>query len=440
MALAQRMELKQGQVLAPRLLQAISLLQLSQAELDAYVQGALERNPLLLQQDAPTAKARGGVAARGPGGVVLAEALESSLTRTRTLHDHLEQQAGTAGFDPVDRLLASVLIDAVDEAGYLRADPAEIARRMGCAPGRVARLLECLQGFEPAGVFARDVRECLMLQLKDQGRYGPAMAAVLDRLDLVAKGDLAGLRRASGVDVVALQAMIAQLRGLKPRPGAAFGGEPAQAVIADAVVREAGDGLWRVELNSEALPRVLVDRRYHAVVSAGARTDSDKAFLADCLHQAHWVTRSLDQRARTVLKVAAEIVRRQDDFLVFGAERLRPMTLKAVADAIGMHESTVSRAAANKHLATPRGLFEMKYFFTAAVAAHEGEAHSAGAVRHRIRQMIQAEGRAVLSDEQIAVQLQRSGVDIARRTVAKYREALRIPAAAERRRRLRSAG
>jgi RNA polymerase sigma-54 factor len=286
------------------------------------------------------------------------------------------------------------------------------------------------------------VRECLTLQLKEKDRFDPAMAALLDNLDLLARRDMAGLRRACGVDDEDLKDMLAELRALTPRPGAAFGGEPSVPVIPDAVVREGAGGYWHVELNSDTLPRLLIDQRYHARVVGGARSDADRTFVADCLAQANWLVRSLDQRAKTILKVASEIVRQQDGFLAYGVEHLRPLNLKTVAEAIGMHESTVSRVTSNKYLATPRGVFEMKFFFTASIASSDGgAAHSAESVRHKIRGLIDAEGGAeqVLSDDRIVEILKEAGVDIARRTVAKYREAMRIPSSVERRKLLKDA-
>jgi RNA polymerase sigma-54 factor len=306
----------------------------------------------------------------------------------------------------------------------------------------VQAVLTRLQGFEPTGVFARDVAECLRLQLIERDRCDPAMSTLLENLDLLAKRDMSGLRRACEVDEEDLKEMLAELRALTPRPGAAFGGEPAAPITPDAVVRESLGGLWHVELNSDALPRLLVDQRYHARVSGGARTDADKTFVADCLASANWLVRSLDQRAKTILKVASEIVRQQDGFLAFGVEHLRPLNLKTVAEAIGMHESTVSRVTSNKYLATPRGVFEMKFFFTAAIQSSDGgAAHSAESVRHKIRQLIESEvePETVLSDDRIVEILNETGIDIARRTVAKYRESMRIPSSVERRRMLKEA-
>ena len=253
---------------------------------------------------------------------------------------------------------------------------------------------------------------------------------------------MSALKKACGIDDEDLRDMIAELKSLTPRPGAAFGGEPSSPVQPDIHVREGMGGMWHVELNTDTLPRLLVDQRYHARVAGGARTDADKVFVSDCLAQANWLIRSLDQRAKTVLKVASEIVRQQDGFLAFGIEHLRPLNLKTVADAIGMHESTVSRVTSNKYMATPRGLFELKFFFTASIASSSGgEAHSAESLRHKIKGLIDAEGPGpgVLSDDRIVEILQEAGVDIARRTVAKYREALRIPSSVERRRMLKEA-
>ena len=497
MALSARLEIRQGQglVITPQLQQAIKLLQLSNLELDAFVDAELERNPLLQRDerdaepdaDAPVAAAQDiaadrmddagaradfdvshdeaspGERATGDGAEPMGAAdaggavdwskagrggsfegdsdlLEGALTRELTLAEHLREQLAAAGLTGAEAAAATVLLDAVDEGGYMRADLAETAQRLGCEPALLERVLAVLQGFEPVGVCARDLRECLMLQLKDRDRYDPAMAALLDNLPLLARRDMTALRKVCEVDDEDLREMVAELRALTPRPGAAFGGEPAQSVVPDVFIREGLGGLWLVELNADTLPRVLVDQRYHARVSGAARTDQEKTFVSDCLAQASWLVKSLDQRARTILKVSSEIVRQQDAFLAYGVEHLRPLNLKTVADAIGMHESTVSRVTSNKYIATPRGVFEMKFFFTSAIQATEGgEAHSAESVRHKIRALIDGETseREVLSDDGIVDILKGSGVDIARRTVAKYREAMRIPSSVERRRMLK---
>ncbi|MEJ2815612.1 RNA polymerase factor sigma-54 [Caulobacter sp. CCG-8] len=495
MALGHRLELRQGQglVITPQLQQAIKLLQLSNLELDAFVEAELERNPLLARDDGPAETERAaeepaeratenlgldavsdsaassqmdatpddvspGERATGDGTEAGAEQAggqidwsraggggsfegddnyEGALSRAPTLVEHLTEQLAVAGLSAARNAVAAVLIDAVDEAGYLRADLLEVAERLGCGLAFVEEVLTVLQGFEPAGVMARDVRECLALQLKDVNRYDPCMAALLDNLDLLARRDMNALRKVCGVDDEDLREMVAEIRALTPRPGAAFHSDPPQTLVPDVHVRETPGGLWHVELNTDTLPRVLVDQRYHARVSKGARTDQEKTFVSDSFATANWLVKSLDQRAKTILKVSSEIVRQQDGFLAYGVEHLRPLNLKTVADAIGMHESTVSRVTSNKYIATPRGVFELKYFFTSAIQSSEGgEAHSAASVRHKIKGLVEAEKTEadVHSDDRIVEILKEAGVDIARRTVAKYREALRIPSSVERRR------
>jgi RNA polymerase sigma-54 factor len=285
-------------------------------------------------------------------------------------------------------------------------------------------------------VCARNLTECLAIQLKELDRYDPAMQALLGRLDLLAKRDLAGLRRTCGVGDEDLMEMIAEIRNLNPKPGLAFGSTMVQPIVPDVFVRPGPDGNFIVELNTDTLPKVLVNQRYHAELVKNAANDGAKTYLAENLQSATWLMRALDQRAKTILKVAMEIVRQQDGFFVHGVQHLRPLNLKTIADAISMHESTVSRVTANKYMATSRGIFELKYFFTSAIASADGgEAHSAEAVRHRIKHLIDAETPAdVLSDDTIVEQLRGAGIDIARRTVAKYREAMRIPSSVQRRR------
>jgi len=312
---------------------------------------------------------------------------------------------------------------------------ADIALRLGVSVEEVEEVLASVQGFDPSGVGARCLKECLAIQLKERDRYDPPMAALVRHLDLAARRDFTALRRICGVDDEDLADMFAELRMLNPKPGSRFGSTPVQPIVPDVAVRAAPDGSWLVELNSDTLPRVLVNQTYYAKVVRNSK-DRERAYLADCLQTANWLVKSLDQRAKTILKVSTEIVRQQDAFLAHGVRHLRPLNLKMVAEAIGMHESTVSRVTSNKYMSTPRGIFELKYFFTSAIASSEGgEAHSAEAVRHRIRTLIDGESADdVLSDDTLVRLLRESGVDIARRTVAKYREALRIPSSVQRRR------
>ncbi|GGH08295.1 RNA polymerase sigma-54 factor 2 [Alsobacter metallidurans] len=362
--------------------------------------------------------------------------LEAFVAAQGSLHDSLTEQLQVATEDPVERLIGLSLIDLVEESGYITEPIEPVAERLGVPLAAVERVLAIVQSFEPTGVGARSLAECLRLQLQEQNRFDPCMATLLAHLDLLARRDFASLKRLCGVDDEDLSDMVAEVRRLDPKPGLRFGGSPIQPVIPDVYIRQAADGGWLIELNSDVLPRVLVNQSYLAKVSGSAKSDTDKTYLTDCLQTANWLTRSLEQRARTILKVATEIVRQQDSFLALGVQHLRPLNLRTVADAIGMHESTVSRVTSNKYVATPRGIFEMKYFFTASIAATRGgEAHSAEAVRFRIKQMIDAESpQDVLSDDAIVQKLRDSGVDIARRTVAKYREGLRIPSSVERRR------
>jgi RNA polymerase sigma-54 factor len=362
--------------------------------------------------------------------------LEAFVAAEVTLSDHLAEQMAVAITSPAQRMIGQYLIDLVDEAGYLPADLGQAAERLGASDGAVEQVLAVLQKFDPPGVCARNLSECLAMQLRELNRYDPAMQALVENLDLLAKRDIAGLRRLCGVDDEDITDMIGEIRRLDPKPGLKFGALRTQTVVPDVYVRPGPDGGWQVELNSDTLPKVLINQTYYTELSKTIRKDGDKSYFTDCLQNATWLVRALDQRARTILKVATEIVRQQDGFFTHGVAHLRPLNLKAVADAIQMHESTVSRVTANKYMATNRGVFELKYFFTASIASADGgEAHSAEAVRHHIKQLIDAESpTAILSDDTIVERLRDSGIDIARRTVAKYREAMRIPSSVQRRR------
>ncbi len=367
---------------------------------------------------------------------------ENTLSREVTLIEHVTEQMHLAIHDPVRRLIASHLIGMLNDAGYLSGDIDAVVVALGCSEEAVRETLEILQGFDPPGIFARNLQECLAIQLRDCNRMDPAMAALIAHLDLVARHDHDALRRVCGVDLDDIKAMLVELRQLNPKPGNAFGTVVLSPVIPDVFVRPAPDGTWLVELNSETLPRVLVNNQYYSTVAAGTSRADDKTYISDCLASANWLVKSLDQRARTVLAVAREIVSQQDAFLVHGVQSLRPLTLKVVADAIAMSESTVSRVTSNKYMATPRGTFELKYFFTTAIASAEGgDAHSAEAVRHRVKELIDAETpTSILSDDQIVDILRQAGIEIARRTVAKYRESQGIPSSIQRRRERRAYG
>jgi len=512
MALTQKLQMRQSQalVMTPQLMQAIKLLQLSNLDLAAYVDGELERNPFLehagdggepagereqsidsaapanghdhgqenghdaqpadwvsedLETSRSTIEARldtdlGNVfpddaapsgaqskldeqpaayADWGRSGSTREDSdynLEAFVSAERTLAEHLAEQLALAVPDPARRMIGQYLIDLVDEAGYLSGDLSSVGEKLGAPETEIEAVIATLQTFDPPGVCARNLTECLAIQLKDRNRFDPAMQALVSRLDLLAKRDLAGLRRVCGVGDEDLTEMIAEIRALNPKPGLAFGSTLVQPIVPDVFVRPAPDGSFVVELNSDTLPKVLVNQTYHAKLSKNAVKDADRNFLTESMQSATWLIRALDQRAKTILKVSTEIVKQQDAFFAHGVQHLKPLNLKTIADAISMHESTVSRVTANKYMATNRGIFELKYFFTSAISASDGgDAHSAEAVRHRIKQLIDAENPSeILSDDTIVEILRGAGIDIARRTVAKYRDALRIPSSVQRRR------
>ena len=360
--------------------------------------------------------------------------LDAYVAESLSLREHLARQTAVLLADPAERMIAAALIDGVDDSGYFVGSLIEIAERLGASADVAERLLIRMQGLEPTGVFARNLAECLALQLREHDRFDPAMQALIDNLPALARRDYAVLRRVCGVDDEDLLDMIDEIKRLEPKPGRAFGDPPGPPAIPDVYVSAGRDGTWRVELNSQALPRVLVNDVYAAEIRRGAKRDEDKQYISAQLQSANWLAKSLEQRARTILNVATEIVRRQDSFFIEGVGGLRPLNLKMVGEAIGVHESTVSRATAHKFMQTPRGLFEMKYFFTAAIASDSGPAHSAEAVRQRIRRMIEDEDpRDVLSDDVIVERLRKADIVVARRTVAKYRDSLKIPSSVERR-------
>ncbi|MCQ8782202.1 RNA polymerase factor sigma-54 [Mangrovibrevibacter kandeliae] len=470
--LSPRLQLRQSQslVMTPQLLQSIRLLQFSHLELQSFVAAEVERNPLLDLDEMPQERSVGVAeaeaepvgarseadlhpfsgreakpspsSAAGPGvgtasGRYDGSVIEAVADRRPSLVAHAEAEIGLLLREASDRDFARMLLAHVDEAGYLTSEVDVIAAQAQVAPAHAAAVLTALQEeIEPAGLFARSLTECLALQLKRRGRLDPVIGVVLDNLELLAKRDFAALRRLTGEDERELMEILEEIRGLDPKPGHGFADAESEPVVPDVLVTAAADGTWQVELNPATLPRVLVHRDYCDLIGQGRISSAERGFLTECQQSASWLTRSLDQRARTILKVAGEIIRRQGGFLEHGIAHLKPLTLMAVADAVGMHESTISRVTANKYMATPRGVFELKFFFTVAIASSRGgEAHSAESVKHRIRCLIDAESvDAVLSDDDIADRLKREGVDLARRTVAKYREALGIPSSVQRRR------
>ncbi len=366
--------------------------------------------------------------------------LEQTLADQATLRQLLDDQLNIAFADAASRMIGSYLIDMLDDSGYVGGPLEEVSESLECDMRDVLRVLEAMQGFEPVGIFARNLAECLELQLRERNRFDPAMAALLANLDLLARREFDRLRRICGVDADDLSDMLVEIRTLDPRPGRTADGEPATPVIPDVLMRAAGNGNWHLELNSEALPRVLVNEDYAVQIGQGLRNREERNFLSERLQTANWLVKALHQRATTIMKVASEIVRQQDGFFNHGVSHLRPLILRDIAEAIGMHESTVSRVTNGKFMATPRGVYELKYFFTTAISSADGgDAHSSESVRHRIKSLIDGEDpKKILSDDKLVELLQKEGIDIARRTVAKYREAMRIPSSVQRRREKKS--
>ena len=495
MATHQRLELRHGQGLkmTPQLRQAIKLLQLSNSDLSTFISEQVEANPLIHCTDhdhhnvADTASEHSLAAATAPvaaspehagsmpgsamsadtrraeppikligsadgdspsfrtgltkgrstATTVPARDLAADLPQPMNLRSHLYQELATHAFAPSEQLIAAILIDDTDDAGYCKADLTEVASHLGTSIKAVKEVLNKCQSFAPVGIMAQDLADCLRLQLHERGRYDSAIAMLLDNLALIGRHDLAGLSKICGVDEKRIVGMIAELRQLNPKPGSCFSIDATIPIIPDIIMSELEAGLYAVELNTECLPRVLMDRAYYAEITAHQINKHERDFIANCAENASWLIKALDQRARTILTVSREVVRQQDAFFSDGVLHLKPLTLRQIADQVGLHESTVSRATANKHIATPRGVFALKYFFSSKLPAYNGQqAQSARSIRHQIRALIDNEGVKALSDGTIATILNNRGTDIARRTVAKYRASMRLPSSTERNQKL----
>jgi len=477
----------QSLVITTRLLQSIKLLQLSNIELTEFVRHEVEKNPFLelasggepstpqqhaaepvgretnpklqsksfherpLNLDAspiPTPKTS---SLAGPAPKNYAQGsmlrspektnLEAYCSQARNLRDHLIEQLPMASASRADILIAREIIHSLDDDGYFRRSFDELAALLGVSEQRIADVLQVVQTLDPAGVAARDLGECLRLQLLEEGALTEPMQTMVDNLDLVAKLDLQKLGRLCGISETDVFAMMAKIRKLNPRPGRQFDASPVIPAIPDVFLSPMPDGGWRVELNTEYLPRVLVDHTYYAEISGACREKSDKRFVTSCISDANWLVKNIERRANTILKVAAEIVAHQEEFFTKGVEHLKPLTLKTIAKAIDMHESSASRVTSNKYIMTNRGLFELKFFFSNSItsSSEDGEAFSAESVRHKIRNLVDGETvDNILSDDAIVEELSKDGVDIARRTVAKYRDAMNIPSSVRRRRLMRA--
>ena len=475
MALGPRLDLRQTQslVMTPQLQQAIKLLALSNLEIETFVGEALESNPLLEMgevrreagEDAPAEPqehdsapdmdgdsaldiadhaldpeaapgdmgdwSRGDI---GSAGSAELPDLENRSSSGPSLADHLTEQVGAVAHDTREALIALRIIGDLDEAGYLPTGLLVIAEELGVPLAEVERALATVQSLDPTGVGARSLSECLALQAREADRYDPCMARLIDNLDLVASGDIARLKRMCEVDDEDFADMLAELRGYDPKPGLAFGVGAEGAVVPDVLITPSDAG-WDIRLNEASLPRLVVNREYYLELKTGARDKASQSWLNEQLGEADWLIRALDQRQKTILKTAAEIVKRQEGFFREGVTAMRPLTLREVAEQIEMHESTVSRVTSNKYLSCPRGTFELKYFFSSGVAAADGEGASSEAIKARIKALCDGEDpKKVLSDQKLADLLNAEGFDLARRTVAKYREAIGIGSSAQRRR------
>jgi len=487
---SQKLDLRQSQnlVMTPQLQQAIKLLQLNNMELAEFVEEELERNPLLEKDDSPgdggseqpapeeatentdrtdentgenTSEqqesatdsyespdtinddfdAGSNMADVGAGGNSSFEAMEQSLENRlagdKTLREHLSEQLFVACDDPRDRMVGGLLIDQLDESGYLRVETPALAEQLGCSEERIDKLLSILKGFDPTGVFANDLADCLALQLEERKQLDAPMRALLENLNLIADHDFKKLADLCGVNETYLTDMIGEIRALDPKPAAQFDHLVVQTAIPDVLMKRKAKNLgggWRVELNSDTLPRVLINQQYYTEISAVTKDKKDREYITTQLSAANWLVRAMEQRALTVLKVASELVEQQEAFFNYGIEYLQPLTLKNIAEEIEMHESTVSRVTTGKFIGTPRGIFELKFFFSTALISSSGVSHSAESIKARIKNMIDAEDtKKILSDDKIVETLKGEGVDIARRTVAKYREAMHIGSSVQRR-------
>ncbi len=486
--ITQSLDLRQSQslVMTPQLQQAIKLLQLNNMELAEFVEEELATNPLLEkderpldgsdQDEAPTnaepssdsgdndagdadveaafdqayESADGGqdfdagssMADMGSGGNLKFEDSENSfenrMSSETTLRDHLLEQLFIEFDDPRDRMIGTLLIDQLDESGYIREEQNALAERLGCSEDRIERLLNVMKTFDPTGICAKDLAECLALQLEERGQLDAPMQILIDNLNLLGDHDFTALAKKCDVNETYLADMIAEIKALNPKPAGDFDHLVVQTAIPDVLMKRMPKNLgggWRVELNAETLPRVLVNQEYYAQVAGASKDKKDREYITTQLNSANWLVKALDQRAHTILKVASEIVEQQEAFFNYGIEFLKPLVLRDIAEEIEMHESTVSRVTTNKFIGTPRGIFELKYFFSSSLGGDGGSpAHSSEAVKAKIKSMIDAEDpKKILSDDKIVVMLKDEGIDIARRTVAKYREAMHIPSSVQRR-------
>ncbi len=497
---SQRMEIRQGQslVMTPQLQQSLKILQLSTQDLQEYIEQELEKNPLLAieenteqKEDKGSDKSNNESAENDPlpspdsfeqvndseissdkdngldtsasdiwedsgdfptsqptdfsshssdsGYDYDSSYYEKVIAEETTLREHITDQINLDFTDIPKKITANHLLDMLDDNGYISGDFSALAEALNCEESFIEEILERLQKLDPPGIFARSLSECLALQLKDKNRYDPAMQKLVENLDLMGKGELDKLQKICGVTKEDLLEMCIEIRELNPRPGNIFNPEVTQEVHPDVFVRKAADGEWEIELNSDTLPRVLVNNKYYRKIRQDSKKDEEKKYISEQYNNASWLVRALNQRAETIMKVTEALVKRQQDFFEKGIYHLRPLIMRDIAEEIDMHESTVARVTSNKYISTSRGIFEMRYFFSSSIgSAQGGEDFSSKTVKHLIAELIEEEtADNVLSDEKIAEILQERGVNVARRTVAKYRESMKIPSSAQRKRQKR---
>lgn len=465
MSLFQQLDLKQSTslVMTPQLRLAIKLLQLSNQELSTLVSQEMEQNPFLTTPedsedivgttddpgdldfdeasvspetlDSPDPwQDQATSTARNPDDDF---SFESTLSQEKTLRDHLLDQFNTDTQDPRKRLIGAHLIDSLTPAGYLEEPVEDIAARLGTTVGEVERVLYRLQKCDPAGIGARNLTECLRLQLAAQDELTTDVEVLLDKIELLSKGNLKLVAKECGLQLEVIQEILIIIKTLNPKPGTLFDSPLVETRIPDLLVKRHPDKQgWHLELNSETLPRVLVDKSYHTSIRSKASKKAEKQYMTQQINSANWLVKAMDQRAQTILKVATELVKQQEAFFLHGIEFLKPLILRDIAETTELHESTISRVTTNKYMATPRGIFELKYFFTTSLGNSDGgESHSSEWVRHKIKELIDSEPvKKPLSDDKLVKLLVTDGIDIARRTVTKYREAMNIPSSYERKR------
>ncbi len=467
-----RLDLRQTQsqtlVMNQQMQQAIKLLQLSNLELSEYLDKELEDNPLLerdeshpeldkepeqdnpekedtdpplMDFDAGSAHVDSSHGSTHKNSIMGStdNILENTISDKKTLREHLLEQVHMSFKDPRDRIIGALLIEQLDESGYLRDEPNHLAQRLGCSIERITNLLPQLKQCDPTGIFAKDLTECLALQLDEKKLLGAGMKKLLENLHLLGEHDYKQLSHLCGVEEDIVKEMAEDIRTLRPKPSIDFDHSVTQTIVPDVLMkklpRDLGGG-WKVELNSDTLPRVLVNRDYYTTVLSQTSDKKDKSYLSEKMQAASWLVRALDQRAQTILKVAASIIEEQNPFFLYGIEFLKPMVLKDIAKDINMHESTISRVTNNKYIGTSRGIFELKFFFSSSISSVDGGAdYSSEAVKAKIKILIDAEEiKTILSDDALVKALKLEGIEIARRTVAKYREAMNIPSSVQRRR------